>query len=51
MSPEITPILSEAQPEELLPWHKPEDKRLSVSLDTANCFGSGIDGALSTTTC
>ncbi len=44
MNTEITPNLSEAQPQELLPWHKPEVQRITVSLDTANGTGSGVDG-------
>ncbi len=28
----------------LLPWHKPEIQRLTVSLDTANGTTSGPDG-------
>jgi hypothetical protein len=28
----------------LLPWHKPEVQRLSVSLDTASGSGSTTDG-------
>ncbi len=30
--------------ETLLPWHKPEIERLTVSLDTANGVTSGTDG-------
>ena len=44
MNTEITPVLSETQPEELLPWHKPEVQRLTVSLDTASNVGSFSDG-------
>lgn len=29
---------------ELLPWHMPEVKRLSVNLDTANAKGTNSDG-------
>jgi hypothetical protein len=31
--------------QELLPWHKPEVQRLSVSLDTAFGPGTAADGA------
>lgn len=34
----------ELKTEERLPWHKPEIKRLSVSLDTADGTSSGGDG-------
>jgi hypothetical protein len=43
MNPEITPDLSEAQPEKLLPWHQPEVQRLTVSLDTSFNQGSNTD--------
>jgi hypothetical protein len=36
--------------QDLLPWHTPEVKRLSVSLDTANAPGSDADGGILSTT-
>ncbi len=43
MDTKIAPILSKDQLEGLLPWHKPEVQRLSVSLDTATGIGSNAD--------
>jgi len=34
---------TELQPEDRQPWHKPEVKRLTVSLDTRLYAGSGAD--------
>lgn len=40
----MEPNAIELNAEELLAWHKPEIKRLSVSLDTADGTSSGADG-------
>ena len=44
METNITTSLIDEPITELLPWHKPEVTRLSVSLDTAK-GGTGADGA------
>ncbi len=44
METNITTSLINEPTLELLPWHKPEVTRLSVSLDTAAKLGSNTDG-------
>lgn len=44
METNTPPTLDNETNQELLFWHQPEIKRLSVSLDTANATGSGGDG-------
>lgn len=39
-------ITQEEQMTELLPWHRPEVQRLTVTLDTRASGGSSVDGEL-----
>ena len=46
METKTSTVLIDVSAQELLPWHKPEVTRLSVSLDTAAKPGSAIDGSV-----
>jgi hypothetical protein len=43
MNPEMIADGSVAQPEGLLPWHRPEIRELSITLDTGIGGGSNVD--------
>jgi len=44
MNPEIRIDLPDDQPEERLPWNKPEIQQITVSQDTAGVGGTNVDG-------